>query len=176
MNIRRLVVLIHLLNWYRFPDTVSFNNVYGRWGCDSLLTRRLLNFRVVCRPIHVPSIENGRVQMSVCIADDTWCRDSRRIALVRGACVGQRVLLAISAEVLSWLQASNPVLVVGETLAAWHRLDWWVVRFGHDLLGLYLTMCALIHAMVGIVESAASSSLLMFCHGGWVRGCPLVCT
>lgn len=98
--------------------------MYGRRRRDSLLIRRLLNFRVVCRPIHIPSIENGRVQMSVCISDDTWCRDSRRIALVKFTCLGQRVLLAIPAEVLSWLQASNPVLVVRETLAAWHRLDW----------------------------------------------------
>ena len=60
--------------------------------------------------------------MGVCI-EDAWCSDCGRIAFVDEAIIGQIVFLAILAEVLCWLQASNPVLVVGETLAAWHKLN-----------------------------------------------------
>ena len=161
---------MNLLGWVCLIDyTVSFSDLNG-WACVQL-SFLLIYIRAVGRSINVSSIENGWVQMGVCI-EDAWCSDCGRIALVYEAIIGQIVFLAIFAEVLCWLQASNPVLVVGETLAAWHKLYRWVVRLGHDLLVIVLKH----HILVGFLEGATCSYIMIFRHRGCIGGCSLMWT
>ena len=71
--------------------------------------------------------------------------------------IGERVLLAVPAEVLSRLQAAYPVLVVAEALPAWHPPDGRVLRPGHDLRALLEpALHAIDHVPVRAIEDAAS--------------------
>ena len=71
--------------------------------------------------------------------------------------IGERVLLAVPAEVLGRLQAAYPVLVVAEALPAWHPPDGRVLRPGHDLRALLEpALHAIDHVPVRAIEDAAS--------------------
>lgn len=71
--------------------------------------------------------------------------------------IGERVLLAVPAEVLGRLQAAYPVLVMAEALPAWHPRDWRVLRPCHDLWALLEPVLhAIDHVPVRAVEDAAS--------------------
>ena len=72
--------------------------------------------------------------------------------------MGGRVLLAISAEVLAWLKATNPVFVVTEALSTWHQPDRCVLRPGHDLWALLQSALHTIdHVPVRDIEDTAAS-------------------